>query len=197
MPNYILLSQEARKKQISVLQSVRFFLSDLQKEYPRHDEWYSKMADNFMRENTREIIICHDNSERILGVALLKKDIAERKICSLRVKREFQHQGIGRCLLVRSFEYLETEKPLITVSSGKNTQFIKLFTYFSFDLQAVYRDKYTIGDNELAYNGLLGEPRLLGENNKEINQLVYVPKNPLYGVAKPVIREYSSIPIYE
>lgn len=71
------------------IKEVKFFLKDLNLEYPLHDIWYEKMIQSMEEKFDREILLALEN-EFLLGTAVLKKSVDEKKICTLRVKPYFQ-----------------------------------------------------------------------------------------------------------
>ena len=68
---------------------------------------------------------------------------------------EFQNKGIGIKLFQKSFDALETEKPLLSVSERKLSEFEKIFNYFGFVQTEKYSDLYKKNMIEISYNGYL------------------------------------------
>lgn len=140
---------------------VYFFVSQLKEEYPHFDEWFNNLFENplFLKKD-REIICCRYQND-IVGIAILKKTEEERKICTLRVDEKFQRLSIGKSLMELSFEWLENEKPLITVHKTKQHEFEKLFRYFDFRLEDRKWCYYRMFSTELSYNGELPSKSIL------------------------------------
>ena len=92
-----------------------------------------------------------------LGDAILKNDDIEKKICTLRVAKRFQKQGIGQHLMELSFEWLNDDKPLITIHNSKKHEFNKLFKRYNFELEEKKWGYYRLFRTELVYNGSLPE----------------------------------------
>lgn len=137
------------------------FLRMLVLEYPFFHQWYNKLfLLNNDLNNGREIIICQYNGE-IAGVAILKRDSEECKICTLRVAKKYQRNGIGKKLVEFSMEWLENDKPFITVHKTKQKDFAQLFTYYNFKLEQKTWGYYSIFSTELAYNGILPKKSIL------------------------------------
>jgi ribosomal protein S18 acetylase RimI-like enzyme len=129
-------------------------IAQLKEDYPEFYSWYyTKVRDGILNGN-REIIFSVAQ-DRIAGVAILKKDQKEKKICTLRVFTQFQHNGIGKKLVLESFDFLNTYKPLITVSSDRDYQFQRLFNYFGFRKSLELPNYYSYGKKEFSYNGIL------------------------------------------
>ena len=79
----------------------------------------------------------------------------ERKICCLRVLPEYQNLGIGVKLFIRSMERLETDKPLLSISSNNLNRFKNIMDYFNFKQYQHYPDLYRKNSEEISYNGYL------------------------------------------
>ena len=148
---------------------VFIFIHRLSKEYSHFKEWYRKLFTADKKLNLdREIIVCEKYSE-IVGIAILKNVAEEQKICTLRVAKEHQFQGIGKKLMELSFEWLENEKPLITLHKSKIWQFRSLFDYYGFELEQKKANYYNIFSTELVYNGILPDKKFIIGKFKPIN----------------------------
>lgn len=148
-------------------EEVRIFLADSIHDYPRHDEWYRGIVREIKEGLDRDIIIAYSGKE-IAGVSVLKKSQLEKKICSLRVAKEYQGNGLGRALFRKSLDYLETDKPILTVSQNKKDEFQKIFKYFGFSLEQIYPGKYRPDLNEYCYNGILLPETILKRNENQL-----------------------------
>ena len=126
----------------------------LEQEYPGFHVWFYDKVRSDIMSNKREIIISLVD-DHIAGVAILKKTVEEKKICTLRVLERYQKMGLGKRLVLESFEYLDTKTPLITVTSCRENQFKKLFNYFGFEKASECLDYYRKEYKELTYNGIL------------------------------------------
>lgn len=137
-----------------IFEEVRIFLADSIYTYPRHDEWYRGITQELKEGTNREMIVAYDG-KRIVGVSILKRSQMEKKICSLRVAKGYRGNGLGTILFKKSLDYLETDKPVLTVSQNNKNEFQKIFDYFGFSLEQIYLGKYRSGLNEYCYNGIL------------------------------------------
>lgn len=155
-----------------IFEDVRIFLADSVYYYPRHNEWYKGVVQELRDGTEREMIIVYD-SKTIAGVSILKKSQIEKKICSLRVAKEYRGKGIGTSLFKKSLEFLETDKPILTVSQGKKEEFQKIFNYFGFSLEQTYYGKYMPTLNEYCYNGILLPEDILQGNKFGVSQKKY------------------------
>lgn len=130
-------------------------ISQLEQEYPLFFDWYYKKVINDVAIGMREILFTVSD-DYISGLAILKTTTNEKKICTLRVMDKFQNQGIGKDLIKNSFAILDTEKPLITVSSAREYQFKRLFDHFGFQKRSKLSGYYKKDSFEITYNGFLG-----------------------------------------
>ena len=126
----------------------------LGQDYPGFRTWYYNKVKEEVGIGGREVILAIVNNY-IAGVAVLKKTATEKKICTLRVMDRFQRNGLGRTLISDSFDYLDTEAPLITTSSTRAYQFNRLFDYYGFKKYDELNGYYMQNKNEITYNGFL------------------------------------------
>mgnify|MGYP002229573086 FL=1 len=91
------------------------------------------------------------------------------KICTLRVAKPFQKQGIGRHLMELGFEWLNDDKPLITIHNSKKREFSKLFEHYNFQLEEKRWGYYRLFSTELVYNGFLPEKNFILNHVEIIN----------------------------
>ena len=135
----------------------RSYLEDLSCNYPRFDQWFENLFDENQRlHSEREILFCL-SAGKIAGLIIIKDTPEEKKICTLRVSKWCQRQGIGRALLKRSIEQLGTKQPLITVHQDQYFAFTKLFKEFGFILRQKKYDYYSFMGIEYVFNGFLPE----------------------------------------
>lgn len=126
--------------------------------YPNILSWYEKVIKE-IKENSarREMFIVlseKDGSLSILGLMILKNSIDEKKICTLRVKEDYQRKGIGSELLEKAFEYLKTDKPLITIPEESISIFSAILKKYGFEKKEEHLGLYREGKIEYVYNGV-------------------------------------------
>lgn len=141
--------------------------------YPTFDYWCAEKVIPELSSGRRDILFVfdEDNPRQLLGLAIIKLDEHEKKICSFRIKPEYQRRGIGRQLMCECLQALGVDKPLLTVprdmSLSKNDSsncytafdnFIKKHFPNNFVLQQKVKDYYRTGFTEYVYNGLLPLP---------------------------------------
>ncbi len=123
--------------------------------YPDIKEWYEEKIKKALnkKDPTREVLVVLDKEElNIVGIAILKKTKEENKICTIRVKEEYLHQGIGTQLFEEAFKYLEDTKPLITISEDNIEAFRPILKKFDFKLVEKIKGLYVPGKIEYIYN---------------------------------------------
>ncbi len=132
------------------LDSVRRSLLYLNSDYPDFIEWFNiKVVPNLSSE--REIIITTCD-KYISGIAILKQNAQESKICTLRVVPRFQSMGIGSFLLELSMKKLNTIYPYITIPSYKLPEFQNIFAKYGFKKEDEVRGLYHSNVSELCFN---------------------------------------------
>jgi ribosomal protein S18 acetylase RimI-like enzyme len=129
-------------------------LFESQEFYPEIFKWYFKM---FMPGlvGGRRHIIRYDIGSDVAGIALIKKEENEKKICTLRVRSKYRSNGIGKKLFKKCMEILDTEKPMITASAERLHYFLNIFKYYNLKLEQVIKGYYRENSSEFVFNGYL------------------------------------------
>lgn len=136
-------------------------LDGLEKNYPNILEWYKNKVLPGLETGEREIILAckiykfYKDDEvpiEVLGYVILKKTPTEKKICTFRVEEKYQRLGIGKRLMEASFEFLETRKPMITISEDNVKSFESLLKKYNFKLVEKIENLYVKGKTEYIYN---------------------------------------------
>jgi len=126
-------------------------LVSAQKIYPCFTKWYfQKVIPDTIISGQRKILIENRNNT-IAGISILKIS-NEIKLSTLRVDDNFVNSGIGIKLFEKSFQYLGTTKPFLTVSEQKLPLFKKIFDYYGFKITSIYDNLYIQGQKEYFYN---------------------------------------------
>lgn len=140
---------------------IRKFVKKLIFEYTDFRKWFLELFQKgAVLKEGREILLCECDYQ-LAGIAILKNDGNEKKICTLRVAKTFQRNGIGQNLMELSFEWLNEDKPLITIHDSKRQEFKKLFERYDFQLEEERKGYYRLFSTELVYNGVLPEKQFL------------------------------------
>ena len=83
---------------------------------------------------------------------MLKKADDEVKMCCLFVKDEYRCNGIGSSLMERSFEALNNNKPLATVSETNLPKVERVLKKYNFELSRTTVGEYVDGEREFYFN---------------------------------------------
>lgn len=132
------------------------FIKEKEFLYPNFKKWFNKiLIENYNFPNKREIFICI-NKEKLLinicGIMILKKCKEEKKICTLYIERNFRNKKIGSQMIKKSFEYLETNKSLITIPEEEYLNFKPLLEKYNFIETKKIKNYYRKNKIEYFYN---------------------------------------------
>ena len=125
-------------------------------DYPDYKDWYKTKQIPGIYDGTRNIIIAHIK-DKIVGFVSLKKTPEEKKICTFYVKKNFRQNKIGTILAEKAIEYLEEEKPLITIPMDKLNQFIKISKKYNWEITDIKENLYRTTTPEVIVNGMQEE----------------------------------------
>ena len=121
MKKYILSQMD--RKNFSKATNEIYLLTDYNHlQYPEYLKWYYSKNIPRVLNGSGEIIFYLDGLT-VAGLAILKKDLEEAKICTLMISEEYRKKGYSKELLESSFEFLGTDKPLITIPSSRIEEF--------------------------------------------------------------------------
>ena len=132
------------------------FIKEKELLYPNFKKWFNKvLIENYNFPNKREIFICI-NKEKLLidicGIMILKNYKKEKKICTLYIEKNFRNKKIGSQMIKKSFEYLGTNKPLITVPEEEHLNFKPLLKKYNFIETKKIKNYYRKNKIEYFYN---------------------------------------------
>ena len=121
--------------------------------YPCYTDWLNNKFFYGLKSDTmrRGYVFAVDNNV-LSGIALLKKDAQEKKICCLFVKPEYRKQGIATNLIRQSISLLQIDRPLITISEQNLSLFLPLFRNFGFEITEIKHGIYKKGIKEYYFN---------------------------------------------
>ncbi|HIF9181218.1 TPA: GNAT family N-acetyltransferase [Photobacterium damselae] len=113
--------------------SIREFLEPVTELYPDFDTWYNfRLRRQYPHQR---IVIAAENSNMIIGVAILKKTQDEHKICTLFVHEEHRGKKIGSMLLNEAIQALKGKNIYITVAEERNAALKPLLEKYGFTLE--------------------------------------------------------------
>ena len=93
-------------------------------QYPGYLKWFYTVNLPRIFKGEGDIIFYLDGLE-IVSLTILK-NAEEKKICTLLVNEDYQKKGYSKQILENSFEYLGTDKPLITIPNKRLDEFNKI-----------------------------------------------------------------------
>ena len=125
------------------------------KDYPKHFTWYWEKTVPAVLKGTREVLVCTVN-KKIAGVAFLKNEDGEKKVCTFLVLEEFRGKHIASKLLERSFKFLGTTKPLISIADYKLGMFEGIIKIYGWQqTQILDEGYYNNTSREYVFNGII------------------------------------------
>lgn len=144
-------------------------------DYPDYKNWFLETQVPGIFDHTRNIIIAHIG-KRIVGFVSLKKTPEEKKICTFYIERNFRKNKIGSILVERAIEYLETDKPLITIPLNKLYEFTRIGERFDWQITDIQENLYRIGPAEVIVNGFESEKTGLLVPSKSLKKIWHIYK---------------------
>lgn len=131
MEKYI-LSQMDRKNFSKATNEIYLLTDYNHKQYQEYLKWYYNKNIPRVLNGTGEIIFYLEGFT-VSGLAILKKDVDEKKICTLMINEEYRKKGYSKEILESAFEYLETDKPLITIPTKRIEEFKSIITAYDWE----------------------------------------------------------------
>ena len=118
-----------------------YLLTDYNKlQYPEYYKWYYQKNLPRIITGNGEAIFYLDGFQ-IVGLSMLKKTEDESKICTLLITEDYRKKGYSKLILEDSYEYLGTEKPLITIPEKRLDEFSKIIKDYGWVVSET-TDKY-------------------------------------------------------
>jgi ribosomal protein S18 acetylase RimI-like enzyme len=138
-----------------MLAEVNSHVQHLNKFYPQFEQWMALRVMPGITAGERSILVEY-RAGLLAGIAIVKDDGIEKKLCCLRVLPEFRDtRGLGVRLFDKAFDVLEEHAPLLSVTEERLSSFERIFRYFGFEIGEKYQDLYRIGKAEYSFNGSL------------------------------------------
>ena len=149
MEKYI-LSQMDRKNFSKATNEIYLLTDYNHNQYQEYLKWYYTKNIPRVINGTGEIIFYIDGLT-VCGLAILKKDVDESKICTLMMSEEYRNKGYAKELLETSFKFLETDKPLITIPTKRIEEFQGIITEYNWE-ESMKTDIYL--SEEIIFNNI-------------------------------------------
>ena len=148
MEKYIL--SEMNRKNFSKATNEIYLLTDYNHaQYQDYLKWYYTKNIPRVLDGSGEIIFYLDGLI-VAGLSILKKDETESKICTLLINEEYRKKGYGKELLESSFDFLGTDKPLITIPQKRIEEFNSFINTYNW--QETERTDIYLSE-EIIFNG--------------------------------------------
>ena len=144
-------------------------------DYPEYKEWYQTVQVPGIYDGTRNIIIAH-LGDKIVGFVSLKKVSTEKKICTFYVEKNFRRNKIGALLAQKAVDYLEEEKPLITIPMDKLGEFTRIAEKYDWQVTEIKENLYRTTTPEVIVNGIIKNPNESLEIEKSLKKLYRIYK---------------------
>ena len=126
-------------------------LAPIEALYPGFNSWYwHKVVPNL---GAARRIIRLGPLARPSGLAIVKREPRELKICTLWVAEHQRGKGCGRLLMEEAISWLGTEHPLFTVPEERMEELQPLMDRFGFRRTATEDSLYRLGVAEHIFNG--------------------------------------------
>lgn len=123
------------------------------KDYPNYFNWFWLKTIPAVINGTREIFVC-TISQEIAGIVILKKEDCEQKICTFLVLESFRGKHLAAILLEKSFDFLGTTKPLISIASDKLDMLKNIVKRYGWkQTQVLNKGYYNKTSQEIVFNG--------------------------------------------
>jgi hypothetical protein len=133
-------------------------LSSVYGMYPGFREWFFEKGTINSRTQQRAVFV-RKVATRIVGVAIAKRCVSERKLCTLWVADDARGLGVASDLADSAFDWLETSHPLFTIPEERISEFRGLLRDWQFSEGQTLKGYYRDNKVEYVFNGTL-KPQL-------------------------------------
>ena len=133
---------------ITLLEEIDKFSQEISNYYPDYNEWFQERMIPGIIDHTREIICITD--EEIIGFISLKKE--EKKICTIFVDKKYRRQGFGTILVDKGIEYLEEEKPLITIPISLQEEYSEIIRNHNWSITGTDGEELIVNGRNKVYS---------------------------------------------
>lgn len=131
--------------------AVLSFLQPLSQSYPGFENWFSSKVVPGVYAGTRHIVTV-ERDGMIAAIGIGKRDKDESKICTIRVSPSYENKGLGLRVFDDLLEWLETDRPVATVSEEKMPAFQRIFDRYGFKLTGSVNGLYRASKTEYIFN---------------------------------------------
>lgn len=154
-----------------ILNKILILSMQVKDDYPDYRQWFQTVQIPGIYDGTRNIIVAHIN-DKIVGFVSLKKT-DEKKICTFYVEKNYRKNKIGALLAEKAIDYLEEEKPLITIPMDKLHEFIKIASKYNWKVTEIKENLYRTTTPEVIVNGSINSTQTILQDNEKTLKKVY------------------------
>lgn len=154
-----------------ILNKILILSMQVKDDYPDYRQWFQTVQIPGIYDGTRNIIVAHIN-DKIVGFVSLKKT-DEKKICTFYVEKNYRKNKIGALLAEKAINYLEEEKPLITIPMDKLHEFIKIASKYNWKVTEIKENLYRTTTPEVIVNGSINSTQTILQDNEKTLKKVY------------------------
>lgn len=154
-----------------ILNKILILSMQVKDDYPDYRQWFQTVQIPGIYDETRNIIVAHIN-DKIVGFVSLKKT-DEKKICTFYVEKNYRKNKIGALLAEKAINYLEEEKPLITIPMDKLHEFIKIASKYNWEVTEIKENLYRTTTPEVIVNGSISTTQTILQDNEKTLKKVY------------------------
>lgn len=154
-----------------ILNNILILSMQVKDDYPDYRQWFQTVQIPGIYDGTRNIIVAHIN-DKIVGFVSLKKT-DEKKICTFYVEKNYRKNKIGALLAEKAIDYLEEEKPLITIPMDKLHEFIKIASKYNWEVTEIKENLYRTTTPEVIVNGSINSTQTILQDNEKTLKKVY------------------------
>ena len=154
-----------------ILNKILILSMQVKDDYPDYRQWFQTVQIPGIYDGTRNIIVAHIN-DKIVGFVSLKKT-DEKKICTFYVEKNYRKNKIGALLAEIAINYLEEEKPLITIPMDKLHEFIKIASKYNWEVTEIKENLYRTTTPEVIVNGSINSTQTILQDNEKTLKKVY------------------------
>lgn len=154
-----------------ILNKILILSMQVKDDYPDYRQWFQTVQIPGIYDGTRNIIVAHIN-DKIVGFVSLKKT-DEKKICTFYVEKNYRKNKIGALLAEKAINYLEEEKPLITIPMDKLHEFIKIASKYNWEVTEIKENLYRTTTPEVIVNGSISTTQTILQDNEKTLKKVY------------------------
>ena len=133
---------------ITLLEEIEKFSKEISNYYPDYNKWFHDKMIPGIIDQTREIICLID--EEVIGFISLKKE--EKKICTIFVDKKYRRQGYGTILVDKGIEYLEEDKPLLTILSSLQEEYSEIIRNHNWSITGIVGEEIIINGRNKVYS---------------------------------------------